>query len=304
MTKLLTANFFSMVRAKRFWLGAGIIIGAALMDVVSNARSMLAQDSVNLDDILVSCVPWQFILLPCLCGLFINTDYHDGTIRNKLTVGCSRKMVYLSNFIILYAVELFYMVLALSTILLAGVGIPVANPQNVAMRICLLLLALLALTAIAVFLATMVTNRSALVVCALVGLGMMFGGQMINSMLESPREIADYGGVMYTTDEKGRQTMQYLDREGNPIKVEDIPMIQNPNYIDEPMRTVLRTFNDFQPGGQLWEILWDGHREYNDDGSDLVMVQTPRWQLALYSSLVTLAFTALGLTFFQRKDLK
>ena len=60
-----------------------------------------------------------------------------------------------------------------------------------------------------------------------------------------------------------------------------------------------------QPGGQLWEILWDGHRIFSDDGTQVEIIEyTPRWQLALYSAAVTLLFLGLGLLLFRRKDLK
>ncbi|MDE6838061.1 MAG: hypothetical protein K2P33_06650, partial [Acutalibacter sp.] len=138
-----------------------------------------------------------------------------------------------------------------------------------------------------------------------VGLGLMFGGQAICLALESPKVIPNYGSVIMTTNEDGEQTMQYLDREGNPISADDIPMIPNPSYIDEPLQSVLRTANNIQPGGQLWEILWDGHRVFSDDGAQVETIeQTPRWQLALYSAAVTLFFLGLGLTLFRRKDLK
>lgn len=304
MRKLLSANFHAMVHSKRFWLGAFILVAAAVLDTASLYRMRDYAEAVSLDNALLNCAPWQFILLPCLCGLFINTDYSDGTIRNKLTVGRSRAAVYAGNFITVYGVELFYMALALSTIFLVGAGLPVLDPWKVAGELGLLMLTFLALTAVSVCLATLITNRSALVLCALMGLAMMFGGQLVNGLLENPKLIPDYNGVAFVTNEEGESVMQYLDREGNPIDAEDIPMIRNPNYIEEPYRSVLRQVNEMHPGGQLWEILWEGHKEYNEDGSSATLVQTPRWLLATYALAVSAFFTAAGIVLFQRKDLK
>ncbi|WP_322173067.1 ABC transporter permease [Acutalibacter caecimuris] len=304
MRKLLSANFFALSHSKRFWLGGAVLVVAAALDVLGLYKMQAHGEAVSLDNTIVSCAPWQFILLPCLCGLFINTDYNDGTIRNKLAVGHSRTAVYMSNFITVYAMELFYMALALSTIFLVGIGLPVDEPGHVAQGLGVLLLSILALTAISVFLATLIANRSALVVCAMVGLALMFGGQIINGILENPKMVADYGGVVFVTDEEGEQKMQYLDREGNPIDAEDIPMVRNPHYVEEPQRTMLRQFNEMHPGGQLWEIMWNGHREYNEDGSEAIVVQTPRWLLATYALAVTALFTGAGILLFRRKDLK
>lgn len=304
MRKLLSANFYAMINSKRFWLGAILLVGAVALDVVALRRMLDYSEMVSLDKNFINCAPWQFILLPCLCGLFINTDYHDGTIRNKLTVGRSRAAVYISNFITVYAVELFYMALSLLTVFIVGIGIPILDPWHVAQCLGVLMLTFLALTAISVCLSTLITNRSALVICAVVGLSLMFGGQAINGLLESPKMIADYNGVTFTTNENGTSVMQYLDRNGNPIDPEDIPMVRNPSYIDEPLRTVLRTVNDVQPGGQLWEIAWDGHREYNEDGSSPEIILTPRWLLVAYSLALTVVLTSAGIILFRRKDLK
>ena len=65
------------------------------------------------------------------------------------------------------------------------------------------------------------------------------------------------------------------------------------------MRGFLRTVNNIQPGGQLVEILEDGHRE--PDGAT---AQTPYWQLAAYALAMSLAFTGGGIVLFRRKDLK
>lgn len=111
--------------------------------------------------------------------------------------------------------------------------------------------------------------------------------------------VDDYGGVSFTTNEDGTVTTQYLDKDGNPIKPEDIPRVPNPSYVKEPMRSFLRTVNSIQPGGQLVEILEDGHEE--PDGSK---PQTPYWQLAAYALAMSLAFTGAGILLFRRKDLK
>lgn len=303
MMNLLSANFFSMIRSKRFWMGAVLMLCMTVTEVRSLRSMMEYADSATIDNTIINCAPWLFILLPCVCGLFINTDYHDGTIRNKITVGRSRNSVYLSNFITVYLVAIFYLALGVLTGFIAGWGIPVLDPANVAGRLGLLLALFLALTAIAVFTATLINNRSVLVITALVGLGMMFGGQMVNGMLENPKESPDYHGVTYITSEDGSMSMKYLDKDGNAIDPEDIAMIPNPNYIDEPLRTVLRTFNEIHPGGQLWEIMYDGHLDFDEEGNT-IQVQAPGWQLLCCSLGVALGFTLLGMVLFSRKDLK
>lgn len=106
--KLLSANFYSMLHTKRLWLGAAFMAGLAGIEIYAKRRYM-SQGFADaaLDECILSFAPMLFILLPIVCGLFINTDYHDGTIRNKITVGRSRGSVYIANLLIVWLVEIF-----------------------------------------------------------------------------------------------------------------------------------------------------------------------------------------------------
>ena len=62
------------------------------------------------------------ILTSILVSLFIGTDYHDGTIRNKLICGASRTSVYLSNFITMASCGIFLVLMGYAVAL--GLGLP------------------------------------------------------------------------------------------------------------------------------------------------------------------------------------
>ena len=133
----------------------------------------------------------------------------------------------------------------------------------------------------------------------------MFGSQMMNSMLESPDTTPDYRDVTIITDEDGNTRYEYFDSEGNKYAdPDDIPMVPNPGYVHEPLRTIMRKYNDVSPGGQLWEIVQRGHVEWDIEKQERVELVTPVWQLLLYSVLLIVGFTLLGLGIFKRKDLK
>lgn len=307
MMKLLSANFFSMLHTKRLWLGAAFMAGFAGIEMYALRREMIgASRDLTLDDPILSFASLLFILLPIVCGLFINTDYHDGTIRNKITVGRTRSSVYIVNLLTVWMVEIFYTVIHVAVVLIGGVGIGFDNLPSVALRSALLLLTIAALAAIATFIATVMTGRYALVLCALIAIGMMFGSQTINEMMTSPDMIPDIEDIVYITDENGMMTPIYTDREGNTHDYDDgdIPMRPNPYYVREPLRSILRTYNNVSPGGQIWEIINRGHEEWDIETQQQVVHETPYWQLALYSVCVTAGFTALGLLLFRRKDLK
>ena len=299
---LLSANFFSMIRSKRFWLGTFIMAaGGVYMVLDINRMKDMAEFDGLLDSGVFQYATLLFLILPALGSLFINTDYNDGTIRNKLTVGRTRTQVYLSNLITVYAAGVFYTLVYEAVYLLVGFPVlgSLRHPQAALSKLLMMLLLFLALSALFTLLATLITNRSVLLICVFMAFGLILGAQIINAKLEAPEMIEDYGGVTYITTEDGNMTVQYMDKNGNPIDPEDIPRVPNPRYVAEPIRTVLRKVNDIQPGGQLAEFLEDGHLE-----PDGFKTATPYWQLALYAAGLAAAVTAGGLIFFRRKDLK
>ncbi len=303
--KLLSANFFSMLHTKRLWLGAAFMAGFAGLGVWSLRRDISNGFARSLDGDILGFAPVLFILLPIVCGLFINTDYHDGTIRNKITVGRSRSSVYIANLLIVWAVEIFYTAIHMAVVFAGGIGIEVEAPTSVLMRTGLLLLTIAAIAAMAVFIATIISGRYSLVLCALLAIGLMFGSQIINEMLDAPDMIADYEQALMVTGDDGNMHYEFYDKDGNKYTdPDDLPMEPNPNYIREPLRTILRQYNNVSPGGQLWEIIQRGHSEWNAELQARVTTETPYWQLTLYSVLLTAGFTLLGLMIFKRKDLK
>lgn len=306
MMKLLSANFFSMLHTKRLWLGAAFMAGFAGIEMYTLRREIMGtSQGLTLDHPILSFAPMIFILLPIVCGLYINTDYHDGTIRNKIAVGRTRSSVYIANLLIVWLVEIFYTVIHIVVVLIGGIGIGFDDLPSLALRSGLLLLTIAALAAIATFIATLITNRYALVLCALLAIGMMFGSQTLNDLLSSPDSMPDIGEVTYTTEMDGMMTPHFTDSERNTYdNVNDIPTIPNPGYIREPLRSILRTYNNVSPGGQLWEIVQRGHEEWDIETQQPVVHETPYWQLILYSVCVTAGFTLLGLLLFRRKDLK
>ena len=306
MRKLLSANYARLGRSVWFWLGAAFMAGLGGIEIYSRQR--LARDGfagATLDDPILSFAPPLFLLLPIVGGLFINTDYHDGTIRNKITVGRARTAVCFANLLIVWLAGIFYTVIHLAVVLIGGIGLSFDNIPSVFVRSGLLLLSIMAIAAIAAFIATIITGRYALLLCAFTAIGMMFGSQMINGMLETTDTIPDYKDVVMISDDDGHVRYEYYDHDGNRYEdPDDIPMVPNPGYVREPLRSVLRGYNNVSPGGQLWEIIGRGHREWDVEKREYRSIETPYWQMALCSLCVTAGFTLLGLALFQRKDLK
>lgn len=306
MRKLLSANFFALLHSKRVWFFGIFMAGMAVFGDVNLYRNRARGWNGRLDDTIMEGLPLLFIIMPAMAALFINTDYHDGTIRNKLSVGRSRAMVYLANLITVNILNVCYTLLYVGVVLVVGLPIGLEEPGAVAGQVLMFLLVMASLLSISVFAATMITNRSVLVWTVLMTFVMIFGAQMIEGMLLNTKTVPDYSSFemvsVADSDDGGFITMQYVDKDGNPIDPADIPMIDNPHYVKEPMRTILRKVNTIQPGGQMMEIL-GGHQDL-DENDIIISVHTPWWEVAIYAVLVILAYTVLGLALFQRKDLK
>lgn len=69
---------------------------------------------------------------PVFTSIFIGTDYSDGTIRNRLIVGHTRKNIYLANFISICSVNIVITLIASAVIILLGIfmfGWYIVNPM-------------------------------------------------------------------------------------------------------------------------------------------------------------------------------
>ena len=64
----------------------------------------------------------------------------------------------------------------------------------------------------------------------------------------------------------------------------------NPNYISGTRRVVYEFINEFLPGNQT-VLLWQG-------------IAVHLWQMSLYSGVIAVAVTGLGIIFFCEEDIK
>lgn len=96
MQNLLSAGFMRLRKSRLFWLfiAAETAWGAFL------AWMLYYYIGENITISAFMPMFYLCIVEAVFCGFFIGTDYSDGTVRNKLTVGQTRENIYLSNLII------------------------------------------------------------------------------------------------------------------------------------------------------------------------------------------------------------
>lgn len=98
MLNLLSAGFVRLRKSRlfRLFIGAETAWGAFLAWLLYYYGNI--RGNLNLS----AFMPMFYICVAeaIFCGFYIGTDYSDGTIRNKITVGQTRENIYLSNLII------------------------------------------------------------------------------------------------------------------------------------------------------------------------------------------------------------
>lgn len=283
MSKLLYAGFARLRHDTCFWvfLLAMAAVGAILPVSSYHSMQYMQQFSddvyvIPLENTFTSYIPLTVIFSAAFCSLFIGTEYSDGTIRNKIIIGHRRTDIYLSNLIVCFAAECIVCLAFIAANLC--VGIPLLGFFQCGLGVisgyagCAFVLCA-AVTSIYTLIAMLSQNKAvAAVICTLGIVFVIFGGAYLNARLMEP-EVYD----AYT----------YIDSAGN---VEESEAMLNPNYVSGARRAVYEFFNEFLPGSQT-VLLWQG-------------MAVHLWQMSLYSGVIAVVVTGLGILFFCEEDIK
>lgn len=287
MNKLLSAGFSRMFKGKIFWIGIAFLVFIAIMINVTHYYDMLDGYNTYLDCDFFMVLVIIGIVAAVFCSLFICTDYSDGTIRNKITIGRSRIEIYLSKLIVsVTACILMY----ISYILVyTAIGALFLKMSETSFKTLLILfIAAIMLTAaycsIFTLLSMLIGNKAiSSVVCILFSLVLFCGGVYLSSKLEEPEYLyftasADDYGITYDDDEIS---------ETSETAKKTVP---NPHYVSGTEREIYEFLYDFLPCGQAIQI---SNNDYK------------RPELFIpYSSVIIVVTTAVGIFFFRKKNIK
>lgn len=284
MRNLLSAGFTRLWRSKAFWLScmflAGQVCLALWTDFMDHKQLGIVR---SIDSCIFQFAMFLGLLMAVLCSLHLGTEYSDGTLRNKLIVGCKRRDIYVTNLIVLSTAAIVMCLSAIIPGLCMGVPLlgwfQMGTMKALVMMIGCLVLAL-CVTAILTLLSTLVTTRAvSAIVSLLMMLALMAVGVYSDSRLQAEPTIT--GMVITTTDEAGN-----IDW-GNSV-IQETP---NPLYLpDGPVRDIYEFIHDFTPGGQMMQYA-------------SLSAQRPE-MLIQYDAVIVIITTAIGIYLFKRKDLR
>lgn len=274
MSKLLSAGFIRLRKDKIFWIALIFMFGAGVFFPVMRYMDMQQSGYINnIDNGFFACALFIGIVMAVFCSLFIGTEYSDGTIRNKVVIGQKRTSIYLSNLIICAIVSI--VMCAAFLIAYLCVGIPLLGFFE--MGIKLVLLFTLAVFVLSIAFASIFTLISMLnhnkaitaVVCILLAFLLLFAGAQLYKMLNEP------------------ETNMGLITTENGQEYQEIP---NPNYLEDGKREVVQFLYDFVPGGQALQCV-------SLEANNIVV-------LPVYSLIIIILTTGIGMFFFRKKELK
>ncbi len=274
MNNLLRANFFRLKRDNMFYsclfTTLGCSIGFMILWCLENAeKGALA----GLDEFyfrLSAAMGFFYAMFTCM---FLSVEYSEGTIRNKLAVGHTRREVYLSSFLTAFTASLC---IAAAWLIGGLAGVPFLGFLTIGFGGTLLCFAIIvgytaAFSAVNTFIGLLNDRRSATVITISVWLMLVLVSGFFASALHEPETIT--------------KAIVSFGEEAPSVITEP-----NPYYISGIQREVYEFAVDLLPPGQS-SLLQN------------ISIERPV-RMLLCSAGVTAVFTLGGLRLFARKDLK
>lgn len=275
MNKLLSANFLRLRKNKCFWGGLIYMAVAGMIYPFMRYIEMKNTEFIfYLEGGFTICALFTPIVLAIFCSLFVGREYSDGTIRNKIMIGHQRLDIYLTNLIV-NIVVMFLFCLVYFIIYLC-VGIPLlgffhTNIQHVMMVVLTTYALCLAFSCLYTMIAMICTSKAiSSILCIMSVLFLLLIGIYTNARLQEPEFYPSYNVSMDGVQEEKEE--------------------HNPNYLEGTTRDVYEFLFDFLPGGQVIQCA-------------SMQVKQPI-MLILYSGIICLITSGVGLVLFKQKDLK
>ena len=215
-------------------------------------------------------------LIAIFVSIFVGTDYSDGTIRNKIIVGHSRKNIYLSNLIISIVVGLVLEIIHLTIVTIIGIPLIGKIQMNILDFLYIILnmiLLIIVFSSIFNFISMLCSNVTLSTVGSLLLILIMYVFCMsISVVANSTKELK-----IQDFDENGNLITQY---------------IEDKNYPGDFNKNLCKTVINILPTGQAMEL-----SDVNIDMKEIKIYP-------LYSLGGIIIINVLGIYMFNKKELK
>ena len=275
MRRLLRADIHSLFLDKVFIALAvfSFILGLTL-PVLGLVNEIRYNEYKEFEDYFFFFLPVFSLLISSYVSIFVGKSFDWGTVKNKITVGHSRRDIYLSFLIVSMVGTLVF--IALFLIPYSVLGSLVYEDMSISFKALVLVLisavlVLLSVTAISVALMETIGSRViSMIVSLFVVFALLLIGNYAEELLNEPEMISN---SMIMVD----GAFQFADS------------YPNPRFLAESKRWIYEALRDATLGGQM---------------SQIMNMECDWIRVSLYSVFSSILATLVGCIIFNRKDLK
>ncbi len=277
MYKLLSADFRRLIKSKLFWILLFMMFflsAGNMLNFCNRTKHLVPIRAIGLEEAWFMPVLLLGIFCAVFSGLFFGTEYSDGSIRNKLSVGHTRSSVYLANLLLCFTATLSFALAALAGGLtgIPALGLWKLDISMLLLYLCLIILLSAAYSAIAAFISMLCSNKAAASVISILFILVLF---VASSRLDARLQEPELTQNIIITAEDGMQW-------GEPVP--------NPLYVSGSLRLVLQFLMLLLPTGQ---------------GQQIAYLNISQPVTALLCSIgIAVIVTAAGMLLFQKKDIR
>lgn len=267
MLKLLSANRIRLKKSKLFWIGLFVTTGYCVFLLIMNYMekvSYIGNSIVQINWYLLAPFSIISFFCPIFSSIFIGTEYSDGTMRNRLIVGHTRRNIYLANFITVCLVNIIIVSISSVIVMLLGallLGWHMINPMLFLLHYISGIMMVVSFAGFFTLVAMVIHNKTISTVTSIITFLMSY---MIVGVIR-------------------RLVFAFYNGES----ISDVFYGLSNDMISQP---VLEFFYDFIPMGQCLQIT-----------SDTVFHP---FRLPVYSALFTVMTMICGVLIFGKKDMK
>lgn len=267
MMRLIRADLFRLRKSTAFWILLCLCVAEGVVCALHNLSYHYFEDAGILS---------IMFLMGAFLSLYIGREYSDGTIRSKIISGSTRRQIFLSRLCISFLV-----CSAMTLLFLIPVIVICAESFYSHISVLMLLSMLLgfflindAWAVICTVVSSLITSKAAgcvvslilgfavIAVCYQIGFGLsqpkLQQIRTANSVLMTSEEVEQVKNgtfnILYTHSDGGGWHDETED-DGTIVYYKDILVpgepFPNPNYVREPLRTVLKLTYYMLPYGSL-----------------------------------------------------
>lgn len=295
MRNLLSANFARLRRSRLFWLmEAGVFAWGVLAYYLLKVNTQNGYPFRNGNSYFFNEMTFVGITTACFSGFFIGTEYSDGAMRNKLSVGHSRVNVYLANLVTVLCAG--FAQLAAYTLAAVTAGTMLVGDMvwsklyRLTETFAIAVLSICTSAAIAVLISMVVIDKAkAVLVNAMLSLLLLAAGASALKGLMQPEMTQR----IYIPS-AGEYKYAYEDHfsEDEDLVIEEVP---NPKYLTGTERKVYESIAAVLPTSLALSCALDENDSGYDRFSELQVFETLAAVLLVSGS---------GILIFRKKDLK